>query len=259
MTISHWISGNRRPRLRNIFKEQPSSALSYIVGANKGDGCALDSGCVKLEVTDRDFAETFNSSMCELFSREYPNKVLVRRFKVERLPLFIVRYSSEQLVTLLRRPQKQIFEIAAVFPAEFLRGFFDAEGHVDVSFAVNPRLSIGAENSDRLLLLRIKWLLNADFGISSRIYQKRKAGSIKVIRGKTFTMKRTSYSLTIGKFDEMKTFADRVGFSIHRKAQKLKDALSIFESTSARDRRAMWERYYLKKRGEWVSRESSSN
>lgn len=106
-TISHWIAGNRHPRLRNIFEERPSPSLSYIVGANIGDGCALTkSGCAKLEVTDIDFAQTFNSNLAHLFSRDKPNKILVRKFNSERLPLFIVKYSSTQLTRLLSRTQR---------------------------------------------------------------------------------------------------------------------------------------------------------
>jgi DNA endonuclease len=123
-TINHWIYGDRKPRLRNIFNEGPSPSLSYIIGANRGDGCVLTkSGCVKLEVTDKDFAETFNSKMAELFSRERRNKILVRRFHSGRLPLFIVKYSSKQLARLMLWPTKKLLRIAFVFPSEFLRGF----------------------------------------------------------------------------------------------------------------------------------------
>jgi len=91
-TINHWIYGEREPRIRNLFEVKPSPELSYIIGANIGDGSNLaKSGSVKLEVSDLDFAETFNAKMAALFSRKRPNKVLKRVFASNRLPLFIVK------------------------------------------------------------------------------------------------------------------------------------------------------------------------
>lgn len=191
-TINHWIYGDRKkPRLRNIFREVPSPALSYIIGANKGDGCSLVSGCVKLEVTDFDFAETFNGRMAQLFLRDHPNKILVRRFGIERLPLFVVKYSSQQLAKLLRRPMRELLELALFYPSEFLRGLFDAEGHVDVAAEREFRVHVGAENSSSELLIAVRRILSEVFDIDSSIYRKRKSGSLKVIRGERFRMRRT--------------------------------------------------------------------
>jgi hypothetical protein len=256
-TINHWIYGDHKPRLRNIFRVGPSKALSYIIGANIGDGCTLaKSGLVKLEVTDMDFAQTFNTNMAELFSRKTPNKILARQFKSARLPLFIVKYSSRQLVSVLRLPEKKLLKLAFAFPREFLRGFFDAEGHVDVSASDSFRLCVGAENSDRILLVRIKTILLASFGIHSRINRKRRVGTRKTIRGESFQMKRTSFSLMVGRLDSVMKFADEIGFSILRKSQKLEDALTVFEKCGRRNGSTAWNELYTKKRGEWVRHES---
>jgi intein-encoded DNA endonuclease-like protein len=256
-TVRHWIIGDRKLQRRNLFKEEPSPALSYIIGANIGDGCTLkENWIVKLEVTDHDFAETFNNSMAGLFNRVTPNRILVRH-AVGRLPMYLVKYSSKQLVKLLRLPLKQLLEIAFAFPREFLRGFFDAEGYVDVSAGRHFSVQVGAENSDESLLLMVKKSLKL-LGIESRIERKRKAGTIKVIRGKAFTMRRTSYSLLIGGFETMKFFAKEVGFAIRRKAQKLGDALSILAILPSKRRILMWKRLYFKRRGEWVRRKSLS-
>jgi intein-encoded DNA endonuclease-like protein len=258
-TIRHWIVGDRNPEgrnvFRNVFKREASPSLSYVIGANIGDGCTLtENWIVKLEVTDYDFAETFNNCMAKLFSRGTPNKILVRH-AVGRLPMFIVKYSCKQLVKFLRLPLKQVLEIALVFPREFLRGFFDAEGHADVSakkFTLSLR--VGAENSDKSLLLWIKKSLKL-LGIESLIQRKRKKGSIKVIRNTTFVMRRTSYSLNVDRIQDVKMFANTVGFSINRKAQKLCDALSIISTIPPKSRAVKWRRLYFKKRGEWVKRE----
>ena len=111
----------------------------------------VESGIVKLEVTDKDFAQAFNASMATLFSREKPNKILVRR-RADRLPMYVVRYFSRQLVQLLRQPLKKLLELVPAFPREFLRGFFDAEGHVDVSAVGTFSVTTGVENSNRTIL-----------------------------------------------------------------------------------------------------------
>lgn len=253
-TVRHWMVGDRNPQggsVRNVFNGEPSPALSYIIGANKGDGCTLvKAGIVKLEVTDKDFVQVFNANMATLFSRERPNKIFVRR-RVDRLPMYIVKYASRQLVQLLRQPLKKLLELAFAFPSEFLRGFFDAEGHVDVGIGKYLSLTVGAENSDRLLLLRVKQLLKTSLNVDSTIHRKRKAGSIKVIRGKAFAMRRTSYSLSVSGLDDIKKFATAVGFSIQRKVKKLQDALLIRTSKTPKERPVAWRRLYHKQGGEW--------
>ncbi len=258
-TLRHWIVGDRKPehntQLKNVFKQEPSRALSYIIGANIGDGCTLTKNwCVKLEVTDFDFASTFNNSMATLFSRSVPNKILVRKFKSERLPLYVVKYSSKQLVGLLRLPLRRLLELAFAFPREFLRGFFDAEGHVDISAKRFFSLAAGAENSDRTLLAKVRLLLGREFGIGSRIERKRERGSLMIIRGRSFRKRRTSYSLMIRRLDDLKKFERIVGFSIKRKNQKLRDALAILRRYGRKFAPLEWAKLYLKRNGEWVRR-----
>lgn len=256
-TIRHWLVGDRNPLFRNTFKLEPSAALSYIIGANLGDGCTLEKNwCVKLEVADLGFAETYNNYMAKLFSRPRPNRILVRRFNAERLPIYIVKYSSKQLAKLLLLPLNKLLKLAFVFPREFLRGFFDAEGHVGVGVSKYLVLFVGAENSNKPLLLRIMRLLKLALGIESLVHRKRREGSVKIIRGNAFTMKQSSYSLIIGRIDDVKKFAASVGFSIHRKIQKLKDALWIFDIAPPEDRPIIWKQLYCKDRGEWLRREA---
>jgi intein-encoded DNA endonuclease-like protein len=255
-TIRHWLVGDRKLRHRNLFMPKPSRALSYIIGSNIGDGCTLPQNwIVELAVTDRDFAETFNNQMAKLFNRYNPNKILVRR-EAGRLPIYIVKYSSKQLFELLRLPLDKLLEIAFAFPRDFLRGFFDAEGHVDVGVSRSLKLSVGAENSGKRLLMRVRLLL-IQLNIGSRLYRKREAGSIKIIRNESFMMKRTSYSLVVGRLDDVKRFAKMINFSIYRKAKKLEDTLSIIGSYKAGSRSTEWKQLYSKKRGEWVRRNLS--
>lgn len=263
-TLRHWIVGDRQPERntlrRNIFKPEPSRSLSYIIGANIGDGCTLTKNwCVKLEVTDFDFASTFNASMATLFSRTSPNKILTRK-QVGRLPMYVVKYCSKQLTRLLRLPLRKLLELAFAYPLEFLRGFFDAEGHVDVRAGGKRfNVSAGVENSNIRLLWRIKQILLTVCQIRSIINRKRKAGSLKVIRGKAFRMRKTSFTLLISRFDDLQKFARQIGFSIARKNQKLEDAVSIVAKYRPKRRAEKWAQDYFKLRGEWVKRQSQGS
>jgi DNA endonuclease len=254
-TVRHWIIGDRKPRGRNAFTKEPSPALSYVIGANIGDGCTLAKlGIVKLEVADKEFAKAFNVRMRTLLSRDKPNTIFVR-YRPNRLPMYIVKYSCRHLMEFLRQPLRELLELASTFPREFLRGFFDAEGHVDVAARRAFLVNVGAENSDKVLLSIVKVLLLRAFGIESKIYRKRKSGSLKVIRGKSFRMRRTSYSLVIMRFQSVKRFQSRVGFSIVRKSRKLKDAITIVQTHGRKAASATWMSLYVKYKGEWIRRD----
>jgi DNA endonuclease len=263
-TLRHWVIGDRRPerntQRRNVFNYEPSRGLSYIIGANIGDGCTLTkTWCVKLEVTDFDFASTFNANMATLFSRSSPNKILIRT-EVGRLPMYVVKYSSKQLTKLLQLPLRRLLELALAYPLEFLRGFFDAEGHVDVRASGKRfNVSAGIENSNIRLLRRIKQTLLTVCQISSIINMKRKAGTLKVIRGVAFRMRKTSFTLMINRFGDLRKFAKHIGFSITRKNQKLEDAFLIVTKYQPKERAEKWAQDYFKQGGEWVKRQSQSS
>jgi intein-encoded DNA endonuclease-like protein len=172
--------------------------------------------------------------------------------------MYVVKYSSKQLAKLLRSPLRKLLELAFAFPRDFLRGFFDAEGHVDVGAKGFFSFAAGAENSDRILLTKVRLLLRRKFGISSRINRKREAGSLKIIRGKSFRMRRTSHSLIIRRLEDLKRFDRLVGFSIKRKDQKLKDAIAILQKYGRKVASAEWAKLYLKHNGEWIRRRQPS-
>jgi intein-encoded DNA endonuclease-like protein len=254
-TIRHWIVGDRKLQRRNVFKQEPSPGLSYVIGANIGDGCTITKNwIVKLEVTDHDFAETFNDNMARVFNRPIPNKILVKRFKVQRLPMYVVRYSNRQLVKFLRQPLKKLLEIAFVYPSEFLQGFFDAEGYVGVAAEHEFQISAGVENSSKRLLMEIKRILSSVFQIDSIINRKRKPGTLKVIRGIPFRMRKSSYSLAFYRTRDLQRFQRQVGFSISRKNEKLANALLISLNYSWKERATAWKQMYVKKGGEWAKR-----
>jgi hypothetical protein len=91
------------------------------------------------------------------------------------------------------------------------------------------------------------------------INRKRKAGSLKMIRGNAFRMRKTSFTLLINRFEDLQKFEKQIGFSITRKNQKLEDAFSIVAKYRPKERTEMWAQNYFKLRGEWVKRQSHSS
>jgi len=252
-TVGHWLAGDRTPRTYNTFEEEPSSSLSYVIGAVLGDGSLIPkSNIVKLEVADREFADQFNEAMSSLFGRAQ-NRVSIRRFESERLPLYVVRYSSRQLLNLLQRPLSELNDYVSPYPTQFLRGFFDAEGYVSVSAQKCFSLRVGAENSSHELLLLVSSILSRNLGIRHSLRLRRKAGFKKRIRGEKFESQKTSGLVEIRNLEEISKFRELVGFSIHRKMDRLSDAL-LFREMGSKKACKTWKLNYVKQRGEWIRR-----
>ena len=114
---------------------------------------------------------------------------------------------------------KELREITSLFPRDFLRGFFDAEEHVNVGSGSGFQAAVGAENSGKPLLLRVELLLEEP-GVAFRFDRKRKAGTINTIGGIGSAMRKTMYAVLIGKVAEV------------RKSAKLKDSQFIGRARS---------------------------
>ena len=66
-------------------------------------------------------------------------------------------------------------------------------------------------------------------------------------------MRRTSFSLIMRSLDAKK-YAEKTGFSIRLKTQKLTDAVSVLRAVLPQDRGAKWKSAYVKEGGEWAKR-----
>lgn len=254
-TVGHWLSGDRSPRQNNVFKEEPSPQLSYVIGAACGDGSLIPkSSTVKIEVTDRDFAEHFNVALSELFRRDSKNKILMRHFSSpRRLPLYVVRYSSRQLFQLLQRPLNDLCSIIRAYPREFLRGFFDAEGYASVSASGKLSVSVGVENTDIEALTLIRTILLEEFDIKASLAYRRPAGSSKTIRSQSFKTRNPVYSLQVRKRQDVAKFLVNIGFSISRKIEKLRDAVRLLDECDSSEAANRWTLLYEKRAGKWAT------
>lgn len=258
-TIGRWIAGDRHPRVGNAFQDEPTAELSYVIGAVYGDGSLVPrSNVVKIEVTDKEFAERFNQTISHLFGRDIQNRILIRCFSsLHRLPLYVVKYASSQLMLLLRRPIGELDQFIRAYPREFLAGFFDAEGYVSVSARIKLSVVVGAENSDPALLSLVKSVLHDNLGIGCTLFMKRPEKSKKTIRGQTFETRHPVYSLLMSKNHDVANYLTNVGFSIPRKMEKLRDAVWLLEEFSPTKAASFWILLYEKRSNEWIKKGSA--
>lgn len=117
----------------------------------------------------------------------------------------------------LKGPKERLFEVARMYPREFLRGFFDSEGSAIVS---KNRARIEASNYDLEVLKLCRELLK-ELDIHSKIYKTKRKGQTAVIRGETYQYSSDLFTLMIYRKDSVYKYTADVGFSIKRKQDKL--------------------------------------
>ncbi len=178
-TVYNWITGRHSPfGSCNAPKLTSSQSLSYLAGAFLGDGSLTRSLSyhyeLRLRVKDLDFAE--QTSACLGLVLGKPKKV-----RLDARGFYVVRAWSRLLYEYLS-DLSLIRETADRFPAEFIRGFADAEGSAAVSVAGSRTLSLWfylvLVNTNLELLNYIKYLLRDKFRIDSRILLGKKRQSM---------------------------------------------------------------------------------
>lgn len=218
--ICKWVKGRYHPLGRcNKIVEGPE--LAYAVSAWLGDGTlARDKRnyeyYVKLAVSDYDFAKEWGRCLAEALGRSRP---YMPRWD-DDLQRWVVKGSSLLLYNLLKRAKDDpwiLMPLLEKYPAEACRGFFDAEGSVNVDC-----YQIVADNTNPGIIYLFRRLLK-ELGIDSKIYLCR--------QGETFISSRTGKAyrynseyviyLTITKEENILRFAEKVGFIIVRKQLKL--------------------------------------
>ena len=120
----------------------------------------------------------------------------------------------------LRQPKERLFEVAKEYPAEFLRGFFDSEGCVEV-WKGREVIAISASNYD-LDVLEFARILLEQLGIHSRIYRIKRKGQVSKIRGDTYRYNSDLHALKIYRRNDIRRYVDMIGFTIRRKLEKAK-------------------------------------
>lgn len=195
-----------KPTKLNI---RASPDLSYVLGALLGDGFSCQkTRAVTLTVRDLDFIQAFNIAISNVLGKKKLYK-LVETWKKGKLyyqiqiklHAFSDWYNKSSL--------NEIVELALKHPAEFVRGFADAEAHARLRIRGNSRLfEITFGNTDKNLLSLIQVALKK-LGIHcSKIWR------VNRTYGKPY------YAFSIGSKADTKRYWEKVGFMIQRKVIK---------------------------------------
>ena len=144
-TVYNWIVGRHSP-LGSCNKPNLTSSpcLSYLAGAFLGDGSLIRSTSyhyeLRLRVKDREFAEWVCTCLGSVIGRP-------KRVRADEKGFYIARAWSRLLYEYLSSLDS-IRGTAEEFPAEFIRGFADAEGSAAISVG-------GIPNSNLVVLCRV--------------------------------------------------------------------------------------------------------
>ena len=186
--------------------------LARFVGLAVAEAC-IDGGRIKFYNTDDDLCDAFAESARSLFGLE------PERGTQNGVPYVAVR---SQTLTHLLRASFDVFRSASGSPgigstlvagddksrAAFLRAMFDGEAHV----SDNGIIELTQKNGDHITLL--SYLLST-FGVPSRRQTVQKSATNGT------GIEREYHVLYVSGARNLRQFADEIGFSIERKAERL--------------------------------------
>jgi len=112
---------------RPIRTINPSQNLSYLIGAFKGDGSLCryrHQYQLSFSVKDLEFIEAVQKAIAEVTSK-VPK---IFRIRNGNFSLYKLVMSNKSLFTVLNQSLTDLKCIIEMYPTDFLRGFFDAEG-----------------------------------------------------------------------------------------------------------------------------------
>ena len=196
----------------------PSPELSYILGVYFGDA-TLDhkSRIIQLVVKDKDFCEEFVRCFSDISNKIYT----VHPYGI----YYRATPCSKQFYNFIVGKEVSDFsDIILKYPCDFIRGFFDSEGGVDIISKYGRRVRFS--NTDITLLEYVQSLL-LNIGISSKIYREKKIGEVIYGKnGKAYTKTKDTFRLTVPT-QEAPIFAKLISSSIKRKRDKLEVQLCV--------------------------------
>lgn len=137
-----------------IVNTAPSKDLSYVLGVLLGDGWVTKAQ-TKMRTTDTPFAESFRSTLKKIGFR--PSMTLEKQRGYGTKPIWLVSGASVDFAKWYRGLQPHDIE-AFVFCSreatkEFIRGFYESEGHYSIEDQGNPRAIMTNTNKKTVLLV----------------------------------------------------------------------------------------------------------
>ena len=218
--ICNWIKGKYHP-LGRCNKIIEGAGLAYALGGWLGDGSLNEDSdhykyCIRLSCNDYDFAEEWGRCLAEALGRSKP---YVPKWD-DRYERWVVKGSSLLLYKLLKRAREDpwiLMPYLEEYPGEACRGFFDAEGWVNVK-----RYMIAVGNTDPNIIDLFKKLLER-LDIDCRRHQCRQNEIFISPRAGKLYHRNSGFItyLAIYRKENILRFAERVGFTIARKRVKL--------------------------------------
>lgn len=232
-TIRRWVKGEREPSKKLNTIQKFDKNLPYVIGLLIGDGCfykvmkngSYNNGRITLGVKDKDLAQKFALSISYIFGNKRKYKVKWSKDK----KVYIVELHSKELVELLLRQFNDLIKIIKISEISFIKGFFDAEGCINIKYQKNriyPRIFL--TNSDIELINYVKNYFKR-IGIRSNVQINTKKGKEKTILNRNTKTTKDCYNLSIENFQGIKKFADEINFTINRKKSKLNNVIRSIE------------------------------
>ncbi len=215
--IVNWLRGRYIPLRRHVVP-MVGPDLAYVLGAWLGDGSLARykkrwRHYTKLAVTDMDFASAFAVSVGACLARQKPPRLSRRkdgRFEVVVNNRILYDFLACSRVSLeLAEPD------VAAHPGTFLRGFWDAEGTVDLTRSQNK---VQACNTNERIIRLVKAALDL-VGIHYTVYSKMKERILLAPRSRKiyYRRHRIIYTINVRRCCHLK-FQHKVGFAIRRKS-----------------------------------------
>ena len=257
-TIYRWVKNRNKPNgTFNVFVPKMSSELSYIVGVLFGDGTIrirpqYYDYSIRLKVKDKDFAETFSMALAKTLNKPKPYLISKEKdFTRGNRLRYVCEGGSKSLIEFLSKPMSELLYFINPYYIDFLRGIFDSEGFTSITATKKFIVGAGMANTNLELLQFVKSTLDKEFGIASSIMLSMKKDEKVRIWGRNYKANKNVYTLII-RNSRVKQFHEKIGFTIKRKQEKLKEALDLLEGSSSNEvALEKWRKNYTKVGREW--------
>ncbi len=259
--ISYWVRGLHSPLNEPYNKPDFSKPeMAWVAGMCVGDGSIKvnkKGRFLALKVKDRELVEEAARKLAVVMGREKP-------YAVGKLSdgRYYVHVQSRELVDHLLKRENVLMHLRRN-PKEFIRAFFDCEGNISGHIIKNGRFdfNLSAVNTDLEMLEEIQEELE-DMDIFSYLYLHYPRGRVIITRKGITIASKECYVLCVAETRSIMIFEEKIGFSIIRKREKLKDIVHILERFGRGPRAAVeWIRRYeyvtRKGRERWYKRDKS--
>jgi len=208
-TVANWIYRGKKPVVRGHFDPTPLPELAYLLGARYSDVSVSDR--FKLEAIDKDFVEEFLRCLSKVMGRSY-------KMHKKSKGTWVARGYEKTLINFMEKPLDHHKPIIELHPADFLRAFFDGEGHVtEIRKKGRVYGCVAATNTNFEIIECVRDLLQKTFSLHPTL-------------GRNDKGRKVCYMVRLYRMDDIRRFNNLIGFSIERKKKRLKDILCSMES-----------------------------